>query len=145
MDNEPMEQTGWVDGHVDPAEDFDYSKVDADLGWVERGSPDIVARDETEPDRKLAHEAIRRFANSIMNHDNPKMLCCAYLWATGSYLDQDKSMTQMAEDFGVTRQALSKMVTQISEQLGVSPSRGMKSEDARKTYRRTNTWRQKHN
>jgi hypothetical protein len=54
-----------------------------------------------------------------------------------------RSETELALELGITRAAVSKSVIQVLELTGLSPAFGLKSEQDRETYRRTNGQRRR--
>ena len=92
--------------------------------------------------QEVAHaiwEAVSRFAVEIKAHKNPLLTLDAFCFAAGSFILDGTSITELAAKHNVTKQALSKRVVQITEALGLGPSRGMKSKQARESYRKAHT------
>jgi hypothetical protein len=100
---------------------------------------DILERKLTEQQAVVVWEAITRFALAIMQHKNPQLTVTAFAFAAGLYVLQGKSVTELAKELGVTKQALSKRIVLITQELGLPPSRGMKSVEARESYRKAHT------
>lgn len=118
------------------------------VGDLSQG-PDEILADKLSPelqailDRRLSAEqatitweAVTRFAIAVMAHKNPKLTVTAFAFAAGLYVLEGKSVTELAKELGVTKQALSKRAVLITQELGLPPSRGMKSEQARESYRK---------
>lgn len=80
-------------------------------------------------------EGVARFATEVLAHENPKLTVTSFCFAAGLFITEGKSQTQLANELGVTRSALSKRIVRITEALGLPPSRGMKSIKARQSYR----------
>lgn len=78
-------------------------------------------------------EAIRQVIGALMANDNIEMsLDCFALISGISY--GGESMVSIAKRYGVTRAAVSKRCVEMSEILGLSPSRAMRQLTARKAY-----------
>lgn len=130
-----METDSFDNGHRVSTTEPSYSphdgldeKLDAELQAIvdERVSVEVA---------NAVWEAVSRFAMETSQHRNPKVTLCAFCFAAGLYVNQGMSITELAESLGVTKQALSKRIVKFTEQLGLPPSRGMKSEKARESYR----------
>ena len=48
---------------------------------------------------------------------------------------EESSQTEIAEEFGLTRAAVSRICVSLADRLGVAPSRGMRTLQAREAYR----------
>lgn len=97
---------------------------------------EILDRELDERVAVIVWESITRFALAIMQHKNPRLTVTAFAFAAGLYVLEGKSVTELALELGVTKQALSKRIVLITQELGLPPSRGMKSVEARESYRR---------
>jgi len=85
-------------------------------------------------DAEDVHSAIRRVVAEIICHDNARLTAeCMALVSGLSY--SGSSMTEIAKRHGVTRAAVSKRCVELTELLGLPPSRAMRSLTARNRYR----------
>jgi len=85
-------------------------------------------------DAEDIHCAIRRVISEILCHDNARLTAeCMALVSGLSYTGS--SMTDIAKRHGVTRAAVSKRCVELTELLGLPPSRAMRSLTARNRYR----------
>lgn len=105
-------------------------------------TPDIAAlvdhEEDEEPEAKSmgsATEILRRLVADIVHEDNTRLTIDCLCIALGLRVYSGDSMTQVARRHGVTRAAVSKRCVDITERLNLPPSRAMRSEEARKTYR----------
>lgn len=135
------------DHHLEPARGFDYDEIDRRLGLVE--PPREPHREEV---IKATGEALHGLIDFIVcrggSRTNPTSigrrmlaLCCVLQHPAIN----GQSMTRLAEELNVTKQAVSKIATEISRRWGLH-SRGMKSFEARAHYselRKKNHWRRK--
>lgn len=79
------------------------------------------------------YEVVRRLVGELLSQSNPALAIECLSVVTGiSYLGN--SMTDIARRHGVTRAAVSKRCVELSEALGLEPSRAMRSKKARKSY-----------
>ena len=81
-------------------------------------------------------DVLRRLLGELLNQKNAKLTieCLAVVSGIGFMGD---SMTEIARRNGVTRAAVSKRCVELTEKLGLPPSRGMRSLTARMSYART--------
>lgn len=84
---------------------------------------------------KAIWESVSRFAVEIMRHKNPKLTCAAFCFAAGLYVTEGKSITQLAKECGVSKQALDHRINIIVDKLDLPRSRGLKSQQARDNYK----------
>ena len=79
-------------------------------------------------------DAMRRVLGEILIHDNSRLTTeCIALVSGLSYTGC--SETEIAQRHGITRAAVSKRCVELTELLGLRPSRAMRSLTARKSYR----------
>lgn len=83
-----------------------------------------------------ATRILRHLVADILCEGNARLTLDCVSIALGLAAYQGESMTDVANRHGVTRAAVSKRCVDIVEKLGLPPSRAMKSESARRTYRR---------
>ena len=119
--------------------------ADHDMAESSRAShtPDIAALvDREEEDHELLgtnnHDAIdvlRHFVADLISEGNTRLTVECLAVALGLSAYNGESMTSIAKRHGVTRAAVSKRCVDITTQLNLPPSRAMRSEKARNTYR----------
>lgn len=84
----------------------------------------------------MAFGAMRKFLVEIIESKNARLSGECLALVTGiAYLGI--SETTISEKFHISRSAVSKRCVELCQKLGLPPSRSMKSEEARKTYRRS--------
>ena len=126
--------------------DFDYSSIDSDLGWTERGNPDINADDSNEPDpinhlREVAIERIdevMKRAFRILRHSRNKRISIdAMALAFGWYgeIGGITNATSLAKRYKCTKANINKFVIQFQKVLptgikSIEPMPGQRSEKA---------------
>ena len=106
----------------EPYEDFDYAKLDTDLGWVERGNPDQAAREDTTPYAK-AGEALHKIAEWVFidHRGRPRhtkdatIRILAAASAVNPTAFQPLSFADVAKRHGFTRAALASRVKDFSK------------------------------
>jgi hypothetical protein len=119
--------------------------ADHDMAESSRAShtPDIAALVDHEEDAPEAHsmgsatEILRRLVADIVAEDNTRLTIDCLTIALGLRVYSGDSMTKIAKRHGITRAAVSKRCVDITERLKLPPSRAMRSEKARKIYRRS--------
>lgn len=94
---------------------------------------------ETSPEATIANydvmDVLRRVLGELMAQNNIRLTLECLALVTGlSY--EGSSMTDIAKRHGVTRAAVSKRCVEISEALGLPPSRAMRTLTARREYER---------
>ena len=84
-------------------------------------------------------DILRHFVADLIAEGNTRLTveCLAVALGLSSY--NGESMTSIAHRHGVSRAAVSKRCVDITTQLNLPPSRAMRSEKARKTYRKSRT------
>ena len=82
----------------------------------------------------LITTALTRVFAEILAHNDPALTTAAIAYAGGMPILGGLSEVQLAARFKVTKQAFSRRVTEVSKQLSIAPSRGMRSEIARETF-----------
>lgn len=105
-------------------------------------TPDIAAlvdhEDEELPESlRDATEILRHLVADLVSEGNMRLTIECLALALGLSAYNGESMTEIAKRHGVTRAAVSKRCVDITERLNLPPSRAMRSELARKTYRRS--------
>jgi hypothetical protein len=104
-------------------------------------TPDIAALIDQEGDQsndphaRDAIEVLRHFVADLISEGNTRLTVECLAVALGLCAYNGESMTSIAKRHGVTRAAVSKRCVDITRQLNLPPSRAMRSEKARKTYR----------
>lgn len=117
--------------------------ADHDMAESSRAShtPDIAALVDHESDQsdslyaRDAIEVLRVFVADLISTGNTRLTVECLAVALGLSAYNGDSMTAIAKRHGVTRAAVSKRCVDITTQLNLPPSRAMRSEKARKTYR----------
>ena len=104
-------------------------------------TPDIAALVDHEgeqagyPYSRDVIEVLRIFVADLVAAGNTRLTVECLAVALGLSAYNGESMTVIAKRHGVTRAAVSKRCVDITTQLDLPPSRAMRSEKARKTYR----------
>jgi hypothetical protein len=116
--------------------------ADHDMAESSRAShtPDIAALVDHEdeaahPYSRDVIEVLRVFVADLIAAGNTRLTVECLAVALGLSAYNGESMTTIAKRHGVTRAAVSKRCVDITTQLNLPPSRAMRSEKARKTYR----------
>jgi len=105
----------------------------------EGDDPAVMPEPDPEPtpdtcDIEFVWDAMRRVLGEILIHDNSRLTTeCIALVSGLSYTGC--SETEIAQRHGITRAAVSKRCVELTELLGLRPSRAMRSLTARKSYR----------
>lgn len=101
-------------------------------------SPDSEPEHPSEQDgMKTAIRIVRHLVADLLCESNARLSIECVAIATGLSAYQGETMTDVARRHGITRAAVSKRCVDIVERLGLPPSRAMRSEQARKTYRKS--------
>jgi hypothetical protein len=105
-------------------------------------TPDIAAlvdheEDELPESLRDATEVLRHLVADLISEGNARLTVECLAVALGLSAYNGESMTEIAKRHGITRAAVSKRCVDITERLNLPPSRAMRSELARKTYRRS--------
>lgn len=106
-------------------------------------TPDIAAMVDPEPDEALpppmrdATEILRHLVADVISEGNARLTVECLAVALGLSAYNGESMTDIAKRHGISRAAVSKRCVDITERLNLPPSRAMRSEMARRTYRRS--------
>ena len=103
-------------------------------------TPDIAALVDGDEEQvgTINHDAIdvlRHFVADLISEGNTRLTVECLAVALGLSAYNGESMTSIAKRHGVTRAAVSKRCVDITRQLNLPPSRAMRSEKARNTYR----------
>ena len=117
---------------------------DRDMADSPRAShtPDMAAiidHEENEAPAPLreATEVLRHLVADLVSEGNMRLTMECLALALGLSAYNGESMTEIAKRHGISRAAVSKRCVDITERLNLPPSRGMRSEMARKIYRRS--------
>jgi hypothetical protein len=120
--------------------------ADHDMADSSRAShtPDIAALvdpdgDSLEPINHDAIEVLRHFVADLISEGNTRLTVECLAVALGLSAYNGESMTAIANRHGITRAAVSKRCVDIITHLNLPPSRAMRSEKARKIYRKSRT------
>lgn len=119
-----------------PIAHADSESMDEKLG---KELQEIVDRRVSKEVAAAVWEAVTRFAIETSQHKNPQLTLAAFCFAAGLYLNQGISETALAKKLEVSRQAFSKRVVEFTKLIGLPPSRGMKSELARESYKKSHS------
>jgi hypothetical protein len=81
-----------------------------------------------------------KFANLIIDSKNPKLELAAILKSSGVMLnDDEESGEELGNEYGITRQAISKKLQSKKKKLGLPPiTRDSKKVESREVYRKKN-------
>ena len=85
---------------------------------------------------EMRGDILASFCARLRSCANPTLVFDAICYATGVYSLEGASATELAARHGVTKQAFSKVAVRWCETYGLRPSRSMKSEKARESYRK---------
>lgn len=88
-------------------------------------------------------EKFANFTIEAIRKRNTKFWLCCYLIATGHMAAGGVSMVELGRHFGVTKACVSKTCVAICRMIGQPPSRYMRRECTRQTYRARNRRNQK--
>lgn len=89
-------------------------------------------------DTRLMHRLLRRLVGELAMQDHVRLSLECLALATGLSYD-GFSMTAIALRHGVTRAAVSKRCVELTQALGLPPSRAMRRRKARHSYRNSRT------
>jgi len=117
------------------------AKGDAADSPLMREGDDPALMPEPEPetvtgtcDAESISSAVRRVIAEVISHSNARLTAECIAIASGlSYTGS--SETEIAKRHGITRAAVSKRCVELTELLGLRPSRAMRSLTARQSYR----------
>lgn len=125
--------------HVTGVEEFDYSKIDQDLGNTDRGNP-LNGFDEevSSGSMELFVVALGKICSWMVNKGECKphgVYVRSYVlaWMLKPEMFDSCSQAQLAKRIGVTRAYLGKMITSFRDEFHFI-NRHLRSEDARKSY-----------
>ena len=79
--------------------------------------------------------AVRRMLVIIRSQARPALTCDAIAIAMGIHIGEGRSLEEIAKAHGITKQALSKRVIRICDDLHLPPSVLMRSVESRESYR----------
>ena len=114
-------------------------------------TPDMAAMVDHEEEQPETHsmgsatDILRRLVADIIYEDNTRLTIDCLSIALGLRVYEGDSMTKIAKRHGITRAAVSKRCVDITERLKLPPSRAMRSEKARRIYRRSQIKQHRHN
>ena len=119
--------------------------ADRDMADSPRAShtPDIAALVDHETDEPAtppmrdATEILRHLVADVISEGNARLTVECLAIALGLSAYNGESMTEIAKRHGISRAAVSKRCVDIVERLNLPPSRAMRTEMARNTYRRS--------
>jgi hypothetical protein len=118
------------------------AKGDAADSPLMRQGDDPAVMPEPEPEHRTAAppemeqiwDALRRMLGEIITRDNARLTAECFALVSGlSY--SGSAMTEIARRHGVTRAAVSKRCVELTDLIGLRPSRAMRSLTARQAYR----------
>lgn len=121
--------------------DFDFEKLDADD--VISQMPEVLQEFIKEKIRREVQDALTRVIALIYDSSNYRLKVATIVCAFGLPLFLGRSMKEIADMHGVTKQALSKSVKLFQKTFGLPPVRGQKSLAACETYRKIQLERNK--
>jgi len=121
--------------------DFDYDKLDKD--GILSEMPDVLQEYIKEKVRREVQDALTRVIALIYDSSNYRLKIATIVCSFGLPLFLGKSMKEIAEMHGVTKQALSKSVKLFQKNFGLPPTRGQKSLAACEKYRKIQLERNK--
>ena len=107
-----------------------------DLVFTSPKAPPLPPSSDDAPPSTTAADILASFCARIRAHPHPLLAFDAACYASGLMDVEGLSETALAKRHGVTRAAFSKLVVQWSQTFGLSPSRGMRSKRARRSYRK---------
>ncbi len=125
-----------IEGSVDfdyDAIDFDYDRLDSEE--IIENMPPVLQEYLKEKIRREVQDALTQVIAIIYDSNNYKLKLATIVCSFGLPLFLGKSMKEIAEIHGVTRQALSKAVKQFQKNFNLPPTRGQKSLAACETYK----------
>jgi hypothetical protein len=114
--------------------EFDWDQIYAD-----EQEKDPMEYLEAEIERRCAERvqaAVIRFLAQIVDSSNYRLKTDVAIMASGFPFYQGMSFTEMGKKHSISKQAFSKHVLRFQDELGLPPTRGQKSTQARETYRR---------
>lgn len=119
---------GFGEGGGDGADNGVYLASDTGV-LFEKGSDGLVRQE-------AVWDAVRRILGELLSQPNRSLAIeCLAMTSGLSYLGD--SMVDVARRHGVTRAAVSKRCVEMTDKLGLPPSRAMRSVAARLSYRQT--------
>ncbi|MBN8457319.1 MAG: hypothetical protein J0M04_05710 [Verrucomicrobia bacterium] len=116
----------------------EHDMADSPLASHEPDIAALVDHEEEEPETHSmgsATEILRHLVADILSEDNTRLTMDCLAIALGLRVYAGDSMTKIAKRHGISRAAVSKRCVDITERLKLPPSRAMRSETARRTYR----------
>lgn len=143
------EDLAFVDGHLERTVHDDPSQhttegfcrqcgQTTDLKCAGCGSVDIQTDATNGAHSSLHIEGFRKLLMDALSRRNSKFYLTCAMIAIGDPSADGISMTCIAKRFGVSRQAISKLTTEISQRLNLPPSQYMKSAESRNAFRNSN-------
>ena len=131
-------ESAFIQGHIEATVGFDYEAVD-------RGNPLEAELTEATPKNREAAlvERFTRAVASIYDAHNSKKSALCFLIATGDLAAQGRKVKSAAQEFGVSKQDISKTCVEWCEFMGIPPSDYMRNEASKESFRQSNTRKQK--
>lgn len=117
------------------AADSPVMRVGDDPAVVPDPEPDDPTDSDAPVDGEAVWDALRRMLGEIICRDNARLTAECFAIASGLTFSGGDSMLDIARRHGVTRAAVSKRCVELTELLGLRPSRAMRSLTARQAYR----------
>lgn len=129
--------SAYVDGHVEPIEEFDMDSID-------RGSPLTAEIERHGHGREISIvEQFTRAIAEIYNSHNAKKSAACFLIATGGSAAEGRKIVSTAREFGVSKQDISKCCVEWCEFMGIPPSTYMRQLAAKESFQNSNSRKQK--
>lgn len=119
-----MIQFAFEEGNRVPIADFDYESFDMPIVNVKE---EEIKREA----HKLLSQMLSHFFQKLQDAPNPKCWLDCFQYACQL---TELSEVELAAKHKITKQAISKMVVQITDIFNLPPARGMRSMEARETF-----------
>jgi hypothetical protein len=126
-----------ADGHrrVEPTTDFDYSQVDAALGWEERGNPLLgLTEDVTAQSDRIA--AIFAWISDAQTIEAVGVRAIAVGWATNPEYFGGDSLPKVAARYGAPKQRIHNVIRRLRQLFPHLGNRASWSEEQRASLRK---------
>lgn len=121
-------------------DDNDDSMADSNGQEVSLHLIEPTASTSISGDDESIHDLLRRLVGELVCQDHAKLSLECLALVTGLTYDGN-SMTEIARRHGVTRAAVSKRCVELTQALNLKPSRAMRTQKARQSYRNARTLR----
>ena len=134
----------WVQG-ADPQTRQRLKELDLDQPEVDRTSYAREYRDELDHGEQASEQrepertdriCMGMVLGRIRTSQNPLLMLDVFAYLLNIYELEGISQTELAQRHGVSRQAFSKQVIQVSKTFGLRPIKEMKSKQSRGSYRK---------